>query len=393
MNDLNHTAASAIGDDHREALLRPTDRAEGLPGAAYGAAFLEQEREHLFPRTWCPVAVGASIPNPGDAIPVDLAGWPIILVRAETGEIRAFHNICRHRAMRVLLEPCQGAATLRCVWHSWAYGLDGRLVATPNFGGEGVSRPPGFDRAAFGLKPIRTAQWLDYVFVDIDGTAPPLAEHMAPLDAFLHGIDLAGLVHAASWTDTYPGNWKISVESAIEDYHLPWGHPELMAGVASRGADIRVGGDCFSATTARAVYAAEPDPTSLRAQSLPLLNRADGVDPKLSHVINVFPVGLMAVLPDHALLGLCLPDGPDRTRLEFHYYVTKEGAGPDYAEARARLVEGWAHVALQDLEFVRGVQENAAIRDLAGVGTIFSPYWEGAVHHFQKTVLAVMDRR
>src|SRR5262249_7145020 len=97
--------ADFISDDDIAALERPLGQAIGLPGRVFSAEFFEVEQHCLFPRIWCPVAFASDIPDRGDALPVDLAGWPVLLVRAEDGEIRAFLNICRHRAMQVVTQP------------------------------------------------------------------------------------------------------------------------------------------------------------------------------------------------------------------------------------------------------------------------------------------------
>jgi choline monooxygenase len=127
-----------IADEHaaaRAALARPLELAEGLPGYYYGAEFYEEEQRRLFPRAWCAVAVGNQIPNAGDILPIELAGWQLILVRQPGGGIAAFHNVCRHRALLLVSEPCSGEKSIRCPWHAWRYGLDGTLQATPEIGG------------------------------------------------------------------------------------------------------------------------------------------------------------------------------------------------------------------------------------------------------------------
>ena len=113
-----------------------TAAVRGLPGQAYGRAFYEHEQRKLFPRAWCVAALASDLPNPGNVVPVDLAGWPPLLVRGADMEVRAFHNLCRHRAMRLVNEPRNVGRALACPWHAWRYGLDGALLATPRVGGE-----------------------------------------------------------------------------------------------------------------------------------------------------------------------------------------------------------------------------------------------------------------
>ena len=376
------------------ALARPPALAEGLPGSAYGAEFHAIEQHRLFPRAWCAVAVAARIPAPGDVLPVDLAGWPLLLVRDHAdaaggeGPIRVFHNLCRHRANRVVREPCRGLRRMACGWHGWTYGLDGRLLSTPQLGGPRDHHAAGLDPAGLGLEPVRSGRWLDYVFVNLDGNAPPLHEHLAPLTQLLADLDLAGLRHGAGWSDHYPGNWKICIEGAVEDYHLPWGHPQVVRGAVARDCRIDTAPGCYAATFTRNSYPPGATPQRYGDGSLPLVPGASAEDARGVRVVNVFPTGLMAITVDHLMLGLFTPDGAERTRLEFDLYFHPDAAADAaHAGARAAKVAGWQQVIAEDVDFVRDVQAGCALRDAAGIRTRFSPYWEGAVQHFQRLVI------
>jgi phenylpropionate dioxygenase-like ring-hydroxylating dioxygenase large terminal subunit len=371
------------------ALYRPTAKAEGLPARAYREGFYRVEQEQLFPRAWCAVGVASEIPSPGDAMPVDLAGWPLALVRQRDGNIAAFHNVCRHRGMRLLPAPCKGRAVLRCPWHSWTYDLAGRLVATPDLGGDKVRAAPGFDFAELGLRQVRLARWQDYLFVNIDGKAPEFADHIRPFQRFLGGYDLSVMRHGGRWEGSYPGNWKIAVEGAIEDYHLPWGHPELMQGVAARNARVDFAEHCFAAVSGRFEYPTGQGPALTRLKrAMPSMPVAPPAEPERYFVINLFPVGLVTLRADTMMLGLFTPDGPERTRLVFHHYFAGEAASdPAFARQRQEIVDNLAYVAEQDIGYVAGVQSNLATRDRLDFPTRFSAYWEGGVQHFQKMVV------
>ena len=128
--------SSFVSESDLSALYRPTGEAWGLPGCIYGSEFFAFEQRHLFPRTWCAAGFASDIPDPGDVCPVVLAGWPLLLVRDENREVRAFHNVCRHRANRVVDAPGRQLKSLTCPWHGWTYAFDGTLVGTPRLGGE-----------------------------------------------------------------------------------------------------------------------------------------------------------------------------------------------------------------------------------------------------------------
>jgi choline monooxygenase len=381
----------------RADLAQPAHLAKGLPGAFYGDAFYGVEQRTLFPKSWCAVSVAAALAEPGDVLPVDLAGWPILLVRNREGDLRAFHNICRHRAMRLVGAACSNARLLRCPWHSWSYDLNGALLAMPEVGGAGVHAADGFDAAELGLKPIPVGQFLDYIFVNLDGAAPPFEQHIAPLAQLLADLDLSDLRHGGRIDDAYRGNWKLSTEGGIEDYHLVFGHPQLNAHLARN----------TRACAADGVYAGgwvdlgpgdgdTPDADAQNADDaiapLPVLRHLDGRPCTSMLVLNVFPTGSVLITPDHIMVGLILPDGPARTRVELHYYFQGDAAtSVEHAPARDAALDMWRHVLPQDYPFVEGTQATVMARDAAGVRTRFSPYWEAPVLEFQKMVLKAVS--
>jgi len=375
---------------------RPIGMAEGLPGRFYGDSFYQIERQKLFTSTWCAVTVGSAIPNAGDIQPIDLAGWPILVLRARDGSIRAFHNICRHRAMRLLREPCAAATRIVCPWHAWTYDLSGKLLGTPDINGSGLNTAEGFKRSDLGLKAIAVGQWLDYVFVNLDGSAPPFGEHIAPLTRELEHLDLDRLRLGARFEDLYPGNWKLATEGGIEDYHLPFGHPQLNAHLYRNtkalwsprvyaGGAVSVGD--APTDTDGAHDAAEELLRPWNAR-LPALSRRDGANISDLYVFNIFPTGSILIAADHVMLGVVLPDGASRTKVHLYLYFDGEAADSTELEtARQETLQMWREVVQQDVPFVEGTQATIESRDAAGIRTRFSPYWEEAVLRFQQMVL------
>lgn len=374
-----------------ERLQGPIDQAVGLPGRAYGEAFYRLEQRSLFPRGWCVVGVGAQVPEPGDVMPIDLAGWPLVAIRSNAGEVRCFHNICRHRANKLVHEPGTGHKRLSCSWHGWTYDLEGRLVSTPDLGGGGVQEAPGFCRETLGLRAVRTARWLDFIFVNLDDQAPSLDQHLEPLQSFLSHLDLSDMRHAHAYEYAYSGNWKVTIEGGIEDYHVPWGHAQLIKGMKSRFARIDTG-SCFAATTSTLEYGPEGAPTRYRSAELPILPGLDPQAPPSSCIINVFPLGMMGFMGDHMMLGHFAPDGWAHTRVLLHYYFVGEAAtDPALASVREKIIAGWTEVITQDTPYVRDVHDMYQVRDEALISTRFSPHWEGAVLHFQRMLVKALS--
>jgi len=379
----------------RTALEKPIGMAEGLPGFFYGDAFYQIERRKLFPGTWCAVTVGAAIPNPGDAQPIDLAGWPILVLRARDGAIHAFHNICRHRAMQLVREPCNLSSRIVCPWHAWTYDLQGKLLGMPEVGGAGIHSAAGLERSELGLKPIAVGRWLDYVFVNLDGKAPEFAEHIAPLTRELEHLELAGLRHGARLEDHYPGNWKLATEGGIEDYHLPFGHPQLNADLYRNTKPLWTSGVYTGGAVAVGSAAESPCNTAQDSRpwnaKLPALRRIDGRHISDLYVFNVFPTGTVLIAADHIMLGVVLPDGPGRSRVDLHLYFDGEAAETAALDAaRQETLQMWREVFQQDIPFVAGTQATIESRDAAGIRTRFSPYWEEAVLRFQQMIVTAV---
>src|SRR5450755_1441407 len=168
----------------REVLLSYNDQsplaeASTIPAAWYVDERIARiERQYVFGGTWQVVARVDQLRRPGQFVTSQLAGEPLLVVRAADGQLRAFYNVCRHHAAAVVTEAEGDATIFRCPYHGWSYGLDGALKGAPEF--EGVC---GFDRAQNGLVPARVAAWEQFVFVNLDPQAAPLDEFLGELVA------------------------------------------------------------------------------------------------------------------------------------------------------------------------------------------------------------------
>src|SRR3954470_9451401 len=158
---------SILGDYHFEPDLA---RAATLPAAWYrGEEMLALEKERIFATTWQLVGRTADVVRPGDFFTADVVGEPIVVTRGTDGVLRAFYNVCRHRAGNVAAGK-GNRKSLQCRYHGWTYALDGALITTPEF--DGVE---DFDKANYCLHPVRVETWGPFVFVNLDPDADPLA--------------------------------------------------------------------------------------------------------------------------------------------------------------------------------------------------------------------------
>src|SRR5580658_1252488 len=151
-------------------------RAWTLPARFYvDSSILAAEKEKIFARTWQVVGHASQVQNPGDYFTNDLIGEPLVFVRGLDGRLRGFYNVCRHRAGPPA-EGCGSRKLFRCGYHGWTYGLDGALLNATEI--EGVE---GFRPEDFALKPVRTEEWFNLVFVNLDPEARPVRESLGEL--------------------------------------------------------------------------------------------------------------------------------------------------------------------------------------------------------------------
>jgi phenylpropionate dioxygenase-like ring-hydroxylating dioxygenase large terminal subunit len=202
-----------------------TDRG-GLPAWTYfSPELLELEKEELFRRMWQLACHVSDLPAPGDYVGFDIAGERALILRGKDGEIRAFHNVCRHRGSRVAAQDrghCKSA--LVCPFHGWSYNLDGTLRAVP----QARSLPP-LDPVAHGLLPLEFEIWQGFVFVRFaPGTQPSVSTLMGPYEPLIAPYGLSG-VRPQSPLKSFvlPVNWKAVRDVDNEGYHVPVAHPAL----------------------------------------------------------------------------------------------------------------------------------------------------------------------
>ena len=216
-------AGDTAGEDSAPS---PAVRLETLPGWTYdNAEFLELEKEHLFRRQWQLVGHVSEVPAAGDYMTLDAVGERIAVVRDNDGTLHAFHNVCRHRASRVVAGDrghCERALT--CPYHGWTYAFDGRLRGVPEADSFG-----SLDTRQVRLPPVELEVWMGFVFVRIKPErGPGVAEMLQPWQAELAPYRLADLQpHGAQWQRNLAVNWKAVRDNDSEGYHVRIGHPGL----------------------------------------------------------------------------------------------------------------------------------------------------------------------
>jgi choline monooxygenase len=202
----------------------PLAQASTIPAAWYvDPRVAELERLNVFSKTWQLVGRTDQLKSSGQFISTTVAGEPIVVVRGTDGTLRAFYNVCRHHAAAVVTQPCGVASILHCPYHGWNYGLDGSLKGMPEF--DGVEN---FDRSQNGLVPIRVETWECFVFVNLDNSAPTLAEFLGGLVARTAPLGISKLHYFDRRTYDIACNWKVFVDNYLDGgYHVPHLHKGL----------------------------------------------------------------------------------------------------------------------------------------------------------------------
>jgi choline monooxygenase len=207
---------------------------EGLPADWYvDPEIARRERAAIFGRNWLLFGPAAGLEAAGNFRTAEINGWPLFVMRGEDRELRCFHNVCRHRGAMLLAGegPCKA---ISCPYHGWTYDLAGRLLLTPGFGADST-----FDRAAFGLLPLRAASWQGLIFVCSDPAAPDLVAWLGDLPGLCAEFPLAPqMEYFGSYVIEGAANWKTYCDNTVEGYHLPMVHPRLVRAVAA--SDLRI---------------------------------------------------------------------------------------------------------------------------------------------------------
>lgn len=325
----------------------------------------ERELERIFARTWQAVGRVSDVAKAGDFITAEAAGEPLVIVRDQQERIRAYYNICPHRAGAVARG--QGSRkTLQCLYHGWTFGLDGALLRVPGF--EGTE---DFDPACHSLREVRAETWGPYIFVNLDDAAAPLAEMWGDAFRQTSGIDFSRwrLVERCDYLINC--NWKVYMDNYAEGYHVPMAHPGLNREMDLN--DYYVDTYRFYSTQWVPVKAGDRGNRAKRRYTNPQPG-----DKICYHV--VFPNFMIDTYPDNISVNILKPVSVDQSLLTFEWYFNDSVS----AEAMESMVRFADEVQYEDIEICEYVQTN--LRSRAYNRGRFSARHENGVHHFQSLV-------
>ena len=324
-----------------------------------GAEVLALEQRRVFARSWQLVAHQGQLAAPGDHVVEEIAGTPILALRGADGVLRAFVNVCRHRAGPLALCSGHGLGTLRCRYHGWRYDQQGRLVAAPE-----MQAARDFDPVQVGLPALRVAEWQGLVFIALDAATPEFDSVYGGIAARSAPTDLGAMRFARRDVFEVRCNWKVYVDNFLEGYHLPMVHPGL-----SKVLDYRL-----YDTELAAWYS---------LQHSPLRDSADIYGAGQALYYFVYPNVMLNIMPGRLQTNRILPLGAERCRVEFDYYYAQDAA--TLARA-ARDREFSDTIQAEDIAICEAVQKGLASGHYTA-GRL-CPRREAGVWHFHELLRA-----
>lgn len=356
----------------KEALV-PFGSSAGLPSAAYRSSEVyDWEVEQFFAGTWFCVGRLADLLAPGQLRGVRVGAESVLLAR-DADEVRAFSNVCRHRGHELApIGDAFDARLIRCPYHSWTYRFDGSLKTAPTFSGSA-----DFVEDDYPLVPVTFDTWNGWAFVNLDGRAGPLADHVGNLAGALGPYEIASLASGDRQTYEVAANWKVIVENFSECYHCASIHPSLCKVTpVDSGADLTPTGLWCGGTMDLKPHAKTMSMDG--STPLPPLPGVGGELLRRVAYVTLFPNLMVSAHPDYVLAHRLEPLGPTRTGIECTWLFEPDalddpGFDPAYA------VDFWDLTNREDWAVCEGVQ-----RGMANSGHRPGPLssWEATVYQF-----------
>ena len=202
------------------------------------SAHYELERDAIFRRTWLNVGRVEQLPRVGSYFTreLDAARTSVVVLRDSDGEVRAFHNICRHRGNKLVWNDYPGEETngtcrqFTCKYHGWRYNLHGECTFVQQ-----ESEFFGLEKADHGLVPVRADVWEGFIFVNLDGAdTTPLREYLGEIGEGLVGYPFHKMTQVHRYRAEVRSNWKLFIDAFTEFYHAPVLHAKQAVAEESR---------------------------------------------------------------------------------------------------------------------------------------------------------------
>lgn len=336
-------------------------------------AWFRADMRAVFGRSWQWVCHVEKLRAPGAYVTVDIAGQPVAVVRDREGVLRAFYNVCKHRAHALL--SGEGETTrIMCPYHAWVYKLDGQLVRAPE-----TEHLEGFDPGEICLDEVKVEEFCGFVFVNLDREAAPLREQSENLETEIRhwAPDIEQLTFGHRLTYDIKSNWKNVVDNFLECYHCPTAHKDFC--------DL-VDMDTYKVTT-HGIYSSHMADAGRGANSAYDVSNATV---RTHAVWWLWPTTCLMRYPGRSSMIVLniIPAGPDRTLETYDFFLETPEPDPMELDAIRYLDEV---LQVEDINLVESVQRGMSTPAFTQGRIVNDPTGSGksehAVHHFHGLVL------
>lgn len=317
-----------------------------IPGGRYTRQdFFDLEVEHVFRKSWVLAGHEDELSGAGSYKRFDkLLGSPVIIVRDQAGEVRAFYNTCRHRGAPVVKDQAGRCNLLRCQYHSWAYDLEGRLLQVPD-----EHDFIDFDKSERGLLTLRCETYRGLIFVNEDLDAAALLDYMGPLAEEWSRTGLETLRLDYQWSRIIGCNWKCALDAFQEVYHINTLHPRTVGAMLDHsGATMGLLPNGHSRMCVR-ITGADIEPTPAEGWPEGEVYRRTSVAQTLWPALNVpWSVGTARFI-------LFWPRGVDQCEIQVIGVGEDWGSGP-LPEERIAANANFDHILDEDVQNLESIQ-------------------------------------
>lgn len=342
------------------------ERASTLPSRLYfDRTTFEAEKRAIFYRTWQMVGRLEQLPEEGSYFTCDVVDEPLIIARDQRGELRGFHNVCRHRAGPVA-EGAGCRSSLQCRYHGWTYSLDGKLIGTPEF--DGVEC---FSREENGLRPVKVEAWEQFIFVSLDESAPPLAQLLEDIPRMTHEFEVSRMKFVERRDYVIDCNWKVYVDNYLEGYHIPIVHPGLM-----RELDYTK-----YRTITRRYFSLQDAPIKQGGAYYGSREQRDAL------YFWVFPNLMVNINPETLSTNLIVPLSESKTLTIFEWFAHAERLS-EARESVQATIDFSEEIQQEDIKICERVQRG--LRSITYDRGRYSVRRENGVHHFHSLWMEFM---
>lgn len=334
--------------------------------------------EAIIARTWQWVCHVEKLGEAGAYVTIDIAGHPIAVVRDREGVLRAFYNVCKHRA-HALLSGEGNVSRIMCPYHAWVYKLDGKLVRAPH-----TETLEDFSTGDICLDEVQVEEFCGFIYVNLDRKAPSLASQTGDLATEIRhwAPDIENLTFGYRLTYDIKSNWKNVVDNFLECYHCPTAHKDFCTLV-----DM----DTYKVTT-HGIYSSHMADAGKATNSAYDVSNATV---KTHAVWWLWPNTCLMRYPGRSSMIVLniIPAGPDRTFETYDFFLETK----DVTEAEKETIRYLDEVLqVEDIAIVESVQRGMKTPAFTQGRIVNDPDGSGksehAVHHFHGLVLDAYAR-